>query len=258
MGKSEDVMLQERDWQFILDSIYRINSITDVDTFQNEVLSCLRTLTPSYQGSFFMITMDHGIARSSRPVVIGAEPHLLDKFGNNYDDDPYFNGLYLKPLSYAFRDTDMIPDEVRKSSPVYNEIYLPEKLHFALRTLLSHNNAIIGEIALFNTMEEGDFTDKDVYISNQLAPHIALRLADLLEKEKSGTQSQREQEIIAEYDLTLREFQIIQMVLEGQQERNIADSLCISLSTVKKHMYNAYRKLNVNNRIQLRNIFDER
>lgn len=114
---NDDAQLHERDWQFMLDSIYRINTTSSVEKLQYETLSCLRSLTPSYQGTFSMIKMDHGIARSSRPVIVGAPAHLIEKFTDNYDEDPYYDGLYLKTASYAFRDRDMIPEDVRESSP---------------------------------------------------------------------------------------------------------------------------------------------
>lgn len=253
---NDDAQLHERDWQFMLDSIYRINTTSSVEKLQYETLSCLRSLTPSYQGTFSMIKMEHGIARSSRPVIVGAPAHLIEKFTDNYDEDPYYDGLYLKTASYAFRDRDMIPEDVRESSPAWNEIYKPEGLTYALRALLSHDNAVIGEIALFNTKAESEFTNRDVRIANLMAPHIALKLASLLEEERWRTSTPCAQSIIEQAGLTLREREVIEHVLDGDSEQQIVEKLYISLSTVKKHVYNAYRKLNVNNRVQLKNLFD--
>ena len=64
------------------------------------------------------------------------------------------------------------------------------------------------------------------------------------------------QSIIEQAGLTLREREVIEHVLDGDSEQQIVEKLYISLSTVKKHVYNAYRKLNVNNRVQLKNLFD--
>ena len=221
MGENEAVDLQKRDWQFVLDAVYRINAIFDVDSFQNEVLSCLRNLIPNKQGTFFIIEMRQGIACSTRPAVVGEPVHHLEEFMSGiYDDDPYFNGLYLKTVSHAFRDTDMIPEHIRKSS-------------------------------LFKSSAQGDFSVRDVHIANLLAPHIALKLSDLLKREKEDSEKRDDCNLLCEYNLTQREEQIIQLIVEGQQELAIANSLCISLSTVKKHVYNAYRKLDVGNRAQL-------
>jgi DNA-binding CsgD family transcriptional regulator len=48
-----------------------------------------------------------------------------------------------------------------------------------------------------------------------------------------------------------RETQIVQLLIEGKTNGEIALALCISQNTVKSHVKNIYRKLEVSNRIQL-------
>ena len=56
---------------------------------------------------------------------------------------------------------------------------------------------------------------------------------------------------MVKYGLTSREREVVLLIVSGRDDREIADSLCISLSTMRKHTYNAYKKLDVNNRTQL-------
>ncbi|BBF42742.1 regulatory protein, LuxR [Lachnospiraceae bacterium KM106-2] len=51
------------------------------------------------------------------------------------------------------------------------------------------------------------------------------------------------------YDLTEREFEVVNELKKGYTNKEIADHLCISLATVKTHMINIYSKLGVNNRV---------
>jgi LuxR family transcriptional regulator of csgAB operon len=51
-------------------------------------------------------------------------------------------------------------------------------------------------------------------------------------------------------DLTQRQIQILALVAVGTTNDEIADKLCISLHTVKAHIYRIFKKINVPNRIQ--------
>ena len=60
--------------------------------------------------------------------------------------------------------------------------------------------------------------------------------------------------LIEKFNLTRREKEIILLVIAGKTNKDIQDELFISLKTVKTHLYNIYRKLNVQNRLQLMNV----
>lgn len=57
------------------------------------------------------------------------------------------------------------------------------------------------------------------------------------------------------HGLTPREAEIISLVLAGNSNREIANQVHISLETIKKHIYNVYKKIGVKNRLQLMNTF---
>lgn len=60
---------------------------------------------------------------------------------------------------------------------------------------------------------------------------------------------QRMEEVAGEYDLTGREKDLARLIYEGKSNRQIAAMLFISESTVKTHVYNIFRKMEVKNRI---------
>lgn len=51
--------------------------------------------------------------------------------------------------------------------------------------------------------------------------------------------------------LTHREREILKLIAEGYQNRNIADYLCVSLKTVEKHRANLMKKLDIHNAARL-------
>jgi len=58
---------------------------------------------------------------------------------------------------------------------------------------------------------------------------------------------------IKEFHITKREKEIINLIINGKSNKEIADILFISLSTVRNHIYRLYQKLKVNSRIQMIN-----
>jgi DNA-binding CsgD family transcriptional regulator len=57
--------------------------------------------------------------------------------------------------------------------------------------------------------------------------------------------------ILAPLGVSPRETEIVDLILRGFSNKEIASRLFISVDTVKKHSYNVYRKLGVQNRVQL-------
>ncbi|MGE5607580.1 MAG: helix-turn-helix domain-containing protein [Bacteroidota bacterium] len=62
---------------------------------------------------------------------------------------------------------------------------------------------------------------------------------------------------LSQYQLTNREKEIIALLIQGIQNREIGQQLFITESTVKTHIQNIYKKLGVQNRVQLVNFFKE-
>ncbi|MCL2677168.1 MAG: response regulator transcription factor [Streptococcaceae bacterium] len=67
-------------------------------------------------------------------------------------------------------------------------------------------------------------------------------------KEKIDAQKHRKHELYD--DLSKREFEVLQVLAKGMSNQDIADTLYISLKTVKTHVSNIFTKLEVKDRTQ--------
>ena len=67
----------------------------------------------------------------------------------------------------------------------------------------------------------------------------------------SGSLNERLEIICSEFGLTRREKEITELIYTGKSNRQIADQLFLSESTVKTHIYNIFRKTEVSNRVEL-------
>ncbi|TDQ11547.1 response regulator [Pedobacter metabolipauper] len=76
-----------------------------------------------------------------------------------------------------------------------------------------------------------------------MSPRIARQVADFFYRKPA--------EINAEAELSSREVEIIALIRQGMSNKEVADKLFISLDTIKYHIKNIYRKLQISNRSEL-------
>ncbi len=78
-----------------------------------------------------------------------------------------------------------------------------------------------------------------------MSPSIAAKSLRLLKNpgriEKNGSE---------DFDLSKREIEVLEQISQGLDYKEIAENLFISPSTVRKHIENIYRKLQVNNKMK--------
>ncbi len=90
--------------------------------------------------------------------------------------------------------------------------------------------------SIYNIMEGGA----------PMSSGIASRVLKLL-KDGGKTDEQRVSET---FNLTEREIEVLLHLSKGLSYEQIADNLCISYGTIRKHVENIYRKLQVNNKTE--------
>jgi len=79
-----------------------------------------------------------------------------------------------------------------------------------------------------------------------MSPYIASRVISFFKKPRIQEESAL---------LSKREREVLQLLAQGLQYKEIADRLVLSLETVKKHMRNIYQKLHVQNKVEAINKF---
>lgn len=248
-----------RDWPSILDAIYRINCATDVEAFQRESLSCLRYLIPFDQGIFYLLdSTGEGISRYS-PYIIGPPARYIENFlTGTYDAESFFTSTNLRRQSHVSRDSDVVPDESRRTSTsLYRDIYLKEGFTYGLRAELCHEGEPLGAISILNSKASGDFTRRNIKTLDTIVPHMALRLSQIRSNRSTDSyRAGKQLSFASAYNLTERESQVVALLLAGVPVEEIAAKLCVTMSTVRKHIYNTYRKVGVNNKVQLITAFE--
>jgi len=96
-----------------------------------------------------------------------------------------------------------------------------------------------------------------VFLSGNIAPVLYWRaylskhfISPILQT--TGTLAMKQ--FLAEHKISKREEEVIQLLCDGKTNREISETLFISLQTVKDHIYRIFQKTDVKNRIQLINL----
>lgn len=74
-----------------------------------------------------------------------------------------------------------------------------------------------------------------------MSPSIARKVVSSFQSNHSPVQ---------DYELTVREKEILYALVDGLSYKKIADKYCVSISTVRTHICNIYQKLHVNTKAQ--------
>ena len=101
-----------------------------------------------------------------------------------------------------------------------------------------------------------------MYIMECLKDHIALKLFSLSSSSENislndDTKEHVLNEFAGKYTLTKRETDVVTLIFYGKTSEEICNSLYITDSTFRKHLYNIYRKANVTSKIELLNLLNQ-
>lgn len=164
---------------------------------------------------------------------------------------------YFKNLYHVIYKAGVIRDSELSSALTENsqlkKSFLPERnLRFGCGIIFFREQEVIGMIRIFRNELLGDFSARDLFILNMLKIHLEHLYLKISGNPGSKLKTEKEYLVSADkYDLTKREKEVFTLLCEGMTNKEISDRLIISMSTVKKHIYGIYSKMNINSRVQL-------
>jgi len=249
-------MLKQTEWEKLNELIITINNIVDSTVMRTAFLQKLMTLI-DFDFSEFEIGI---IKKANAPQLV--DPVVVSKFDRKFEEEfiyqyeniyapmDYVNWVFMSKESLVYRESDLLNSEVRKKSPFYTNYLQVFNLTYIAGIVLASGGNFHGAISLYKSEKHGDFSDRDVYILKQLMPHLHARFETDSERIRKNEKSLSYQ-LKNQYQLTNREIEIMGYIYGECSNAEIARKAEITLNTAKKHVYNIYEKLNVQNRTQL-------
>lgn len=238
----------EQKWGYLLDTIYRLNCTKTVDEFRSGCFVWIRPIVHFTKGLFYLASREDGKILHFDPLTFRYDDALkpLEGFGagkypNAWDE------LQFSLRSSVKRNSDL-RDKNFYEAAVYRDLYEPFDIHHAIKTVLIHDDTLLGIFVLFRPRTHENFSEWDVKILDLLKDHLALKLYQLL---TTKNVSDMTIPFLAKYGLTIRENEIVDLMMQNYSSAEICKKLFISSSTYRKHLHNIYKKMGVSTQLQL-------
>lgn len=239
-------MLEKNSIMLLNDMIYKIYNMKDFDQMRLLLLKTLRFLIPFDTAAFFLASKDVPYTLCD-PVALDAPKHSLEDYMIEYQDLDYTRWTFAASASRAYRETDLLGDTLRENHPYYQAMFTTMNVHYSMLLTVIHQGTFLGVINLFRKKQAGDFTDEELFLFELLKDHLSTRCsAELNRSHSPDNDLPTKKELIETYHLTLREIEVVNLLLQGISRDKICETLCISPNTLKKHIVNIYKKLNIN------------
>lgn len=231
--------LETNDWLVLNSIIYKIYSTEELNKMRSLLIEGLKMLLNFDAADFFISDGKGGLCEG-----VGFNSDLQKSV--NYHSDIMNSGKCM-----VFRETDIIDDNERIKTQYYRMLYVPNRWHYSMQMILAYDNKFMGIVNLYRTIGKDNFNYDDIFVLDMLKEHIAYRLFTENRKKDTASDKISVKTAVKKFKLTRREETILQELLAGKDNASICSELVISLNTLKKHILNIYRKLGINNRVQM-------
>lgn len=244
--------LNSKKWIAMSHLVYCINECSSYQDFCETLFSQIRDLIPYSKALLFQVESDAdgGIHRCNPYIVVPQQ------------DDPLLTEPIMKrtirvstdsymrvPWSSVFRQSDILSSVQRTDDSVYKTLWEPQNIHFGLHFILVHHGEPVAIFTLFRSKNDMDFSEEEVKIAEALKNHLAQKLRTLLRGHNAQSDKEPAETVLS--GITAREREVLLCIGAGKSNKDICKELFIEDSTLRKHLYNIYRKTGTKNRSQL-------
>lgn len=245
------VALTQEEWRKLDDCILRIHTTETLEVMQQQFMEDLDGLIPNQKSFFDLCSCKDGQFYFSHPVSVNMTVEQITSYYKQYQFSDYVAWIFNTDQPIIYSDSDIVSNLVRENSLIYKRWMEPMGVYYSMGSTIVEHQIMFGSITLFRSREAGDFCAQEIEILRILNRHLSasfsMRFPNGLKKKDNET----DKSLMKKFGLTDREAEIMELIISGNSNQQIGEMLFISENTVKKHINNLYRKLDVVNRSQL-------
>jgi len=221
--------------KYILHELHHIHQIED---YRSQVLQLFDQVF-HLERSIFWLCNEKG--EITQPLILNQNESDIEFYQKHYMSQDYLLPINVKDRIISKNTLnlqDIVTTSEYENSAYYNEFLKTRGAYHEMGMYLKFDGKLIGGISFIGEKGHTSFLNDTILYLELLAYNIALQCKLL-------------QPNISKNLLTKSEKTICELIGKGYSNSIIAQTLFVSENTVKKHVQNIYKKLNVNNRVSL-------
>lgn len=237
--------LAMREWMNLNRLIYNIYNTDDLDELRTNFLHDIHVMLDFDSADFYLYNPRKN--KLCNPICF----HRTCEIATERDLSEAYGVILRGEKSKVYRKSDWDKDgESQAENDNMLQCQVADEVH-ELNVVLIYDRHLVGGITFYRSVEKDDFLYDDVFLMDQIKDHLALHLAK--ESEVRGREREKVSvsQAVGRYGLTKREHMVLRRLMDGDENVLIAEELDITVNTLKKHILNIYRKLEVSSRTQL-------
>ena len=244
--------LSENDWLTINNMVLKMYSQNCSELFENNFMKNLNYLIPYDKASFYLHDYE-GENVLCHPIGIGFDEGVLEEKTDIVNNRVSHAWVNFYERSTVIRDSDLFSEEEMADSIYYSSLLINENVKYVLTISLAHDKMRVGVLTLFRSRDRSDFSDREIYIAEQLMDHVACYAYKIYDLERYNKDVHHTSlvKLASVYDLTARENEVLKLLLKGYSTRHICEELHVAEATAKKHLSSIYNKMNIKSKSEL-------
>ncbi len=222
-----------------------MSTIDFPNQFQQESLDLLNRLLPLDSSGFYLVGAD---MRHSGVVLRNITPDADRNYSQHYQHSDPLNPRNFRHSNERLVNIDaLICEDELLASDYYRSFMQPLGHRHVTDMFFRREGDIVAVATMQRSPATGPFSAEELSVLAAIQPFLeySLNITYI-------PQRHRQRDTVSErYGLTARELDVIELVVAGASNKNIAQDLSLSVATVKTHLQHIFLKMDVPSRTAL-------
>lgn len=208
-----------------------------------EVIGQLKSIIDFSHSLACLISTQDDLVETFEYISEDIPAEHLERYKRKYIHFDFMLWYCVEPRALVFRESDVINAKIASEATFMREWMEPIGAYWGAGTNIAADGVAYGNIVLYRSREEGDFSDEDIAVLKIVNDHLCTCFRNSFPKGlRRATYNRRSEMLRYTYHLTSREIEVVEQVKQGCRRNQLAASLFLAESTIKKHLNSIYRK----------------